>query len=213
MDIFHEKATMIPPTVDGIYSYNSQIVLENEFEGFNVPFNHFRKYIQEVDYKIEVETIFIVEEEKYLQETKTWSNQLETNYTVLHNPDKKILDLAIKNYEQERKLGDLQFTIQPANEFRHYHIQEYYYTVKRKGFYVKEVGYQRKGVNYNFWNRFEHEDTYNFAWWEDFEYAYDCVDKYWSSDTKQEIVQRKADFKKDFLDNFELGASYMRVSY
>ena len=68
-------------------------------------------------------------------------------------------------------------------------------------------------MNEEFWKRFYSDTIYDFALWEDFEYAYECVDYYWPSDTKQDLVERKKKFKENFLDQYELGASFLRLSY
>ena len=92
-------------------------------------------------------------------------------------------------------------------------ILKYYCLEKKDGFYFKSVGEQRKGMNGQFWEKFCNGDKYNFALKEDFEYAFSCVDRYWDSDTEESVRERKEKFKKEFLDNFELGASFMSISY
>lgn len=84
---------------------------------------------------------------------------------------------------------------------------------KEEGFYCESVGYQRKGMNDNFWNHFYSKGIFDYALREDFEHAFSCVDFYWEEDTLSEVQQRKELFKKDFIDKFELGASFINLSY
>jgi len=91
---------------------------------------------------------------------------------------------------------------------------QYYEIKSQKGFYYEEAGYQRKGVNDEFWKHFDPEsDIYCYANKEDFEYAYKCIDKYWESDTEAIVQKRKNDFKLNFIDNYEFGESYLAISY
>ncbi len=60
-----------------------------------------------------------------------------------------------------------------------------------------------------FWDKFCTSDQHNFALKEDFDYALSCID----SHSETPIENNVNHFKKQFIDNFELGASFMSISY
>lgn len=62
-------------------------------------------------------------------------------------------------------------------------------------------------------NYFYQDNKDCFVLKEDFIRAYSCIDYYWDSDTEEDVNNRKKLFKKDFLDKFEFGASFMALSY
>jgi hypothetical protein len=68
-------------------------------------------------------------------------------------------------------------------------------------------------VNQKFWERFKSDTIYHFALKEDFEYAYTCVDYCWEDDTEEEVRIGKEEFRKNFLENFEDGASFLALGY
>ena len=84
----------------------------------------------------------------------------------------------------------------------------------KRGLYFECVGYQRKGMNDEFWKHFSNnDDFYYYTELEDFQYAYNCIDKYWESDTSETIIKRKDEFRRTFLDNFQYGISFLGISY
>lgn len=205
LDIYHHRATLMKPLIESVS--NDEMVIEEQIKEFNVPFQHFEKYIQKVDFKIEVNNIIIYKDFEKAQE---WFQASEYNKPFIYQPNPEILSAEIEKFEQDNNLLEFDnFTYK--NDF--WDVKCYFYTEKRIGFYIETVGYQRKGVNGHFWERFYNEEIYNFALFEDFEYAYQCVDKYWHSDTDKTLIMRKADFKRNFLDNFIDGASYLYLSY
>lgn len=81
-----------------------------------------------------------------------------------------------------------------------------------EGFYFQEVGYQRKGMNNKFWKRFCSSKTYDYALLEDFHFAYESLKRN-EAESKSEFMKRKQYFKENFIDNFEIGKSFLSVSY
>lgn len=84
---------------------------------------------------------------------------------------------------------------------------------KQRGFYTQQLGYQRKGMNKRFRERFSHEETFIFTGKGNFDYAYKYVDYYWNDDTKEDVDLRMKNFKHDFIDKYIEGASFMVLDY
>lgn len=86
---------------------------------------------------------------------------------------------------------------------------------KKEGFYFKEVGHQRKGMEPEFMDRFYkiEEEIYNFALKEDFDYAMNCVIESEKLSIQKVPSTLKKEFKTKFIDTFENGASFISLSY
>lgn len=207
LDISHIKAVLDRPITTDPYKLGG--VTEDDFFGFNVAFGHFSKYIQLIDCSHIRQSIIIVEDEKYLQETIDWFKKSQD--PVFYKTSQEAFQKELDNFENEHHLKDLCTHV--ASHVVKWKVLYYYEIIRKTGFYTQEVGYQRKGVNEKFWKHFYSDTIYDFALKEDFEYAYSCVDYYWPSDTKKEVVERKRKFKEDFLNKYEFGASYLSISY
>jgi hypothetical protein len=207
LDISHIKAVWkIPATTD---PNGWGTVWEEDYTGFNVGFNHFSKYIQKVDRAFIVQTIIIVEEQKYLEETIAWFQKYD--YPILFKDSEASLQKQINLLESHNHLHKLNkhLNTTPAR----WNVLDYYEVTRATGFYTEDIGYQRKGMNDKFWNRFYSEDVFNFALPEDFAFAYDCVDHCWPSDTEEDVRLRRLNFRQQFLETYEFGASYLALSY
>jgi hypothetical protein len=216
LDITHFKATMEKAEPhhlfyigDGIYGETGAEVRET-FDHFNVDFDHFQKYIQEIDVPTEIETVIIVKGIENLKRVKEHFKSTEPTIIVRENEEQ--LQQELNYFETKKGYLNLKKNFNDIS-YAEWIILKYYTVEKKEGFYFKSVGEQRKGMNGKFWSRFCNEDKSNFALKEDFDYAFSCIDKYWDSDTKASVEQRKEKFKTEFIDNFELGASFMFVSY
>lgn len=207
LSISHNKATLKRPTVSSPYEPIG--VTEEEFTGFNVDFTYFRRYIQKIECPKVVQTFIIVEEEQHLAHTQNWFKEIGD--PVLFHVNEDDLRNEIATLEQKYQLNGLEKQLcQGPPELK---LLYYCEVSKQTGFYIEGVDYQSKGMNGKFWERFCGGYYDNFALWEDFEYAYNCVDHYWNSDTAEELAIRKQAFKKYFLDAYEPGASFMSISY
>lgn len=176
LDIFHIKATFDKPQSENPYDITG--MTEDKFEGFDVPFSHFEKYIQKIDHAEVLKTAFIVKEEKYVQETLEQFQMYGDTIIFEKNPIE--LNRIVENYIRKNHLNHL---IEYRNDsYEKWTILYHYEIVQKIGFYEKEVGYQRKGMNGNF-KYFYQEGKTEFVLREDFERAYDCIDFYWHSDT------------------------------
>jgi len=207
LDISHIKAVLERPHTTAPYELGG--VTDDNFRGFNVEFSHFHKYIQLIDCSNIQHTIIIVEDEKYWQETIDWFKQ--SQYPVFYKQNEEIFQKELQAYALKNHLQTLHKHI--ATDVIKWKVMYYYEMARKLGFYTKEVGYQRKGMNDNFWKNFYFNTNYDFVLKDDFEYAYNCVDYYCPSDTKVDVLERKKKFKENFLDKYEFGASCLSLSY
>jgi hypothetical protein len=225
LDITHYQATMEeaePHTMFyiGHNTYGETGAETREsFKEFNVDFDHFRRYHQEIEVPIEVVNVIIVNGKENLTAAKTSdflnfaledAPQTEPQFFVRENDEQ--LQKELHDFEKERGYQNFikrSFEETPTKDCT---TLTYYSLERKEGFYFKSVGYQRKGMQ-GLFSRFPEEGIYNFALKEDFDHAYSCVDYYWDSDNEEDVKQRREEFKKGFMDNFELGASYISLSY
>lgn len=214
LDITHYKAILNLPENSELIYIGGEIrgtvgaETKESFSDFNVPFEHFKKYIQLIDCPIVIDKVIIVEnEDKYDYATKHFSN---SNYLILIN--NKHLKQKLNEFENKKDFKELKkgFSSGALDQWR---ILNYYKTEKKEGFYYHQVGNQRKGMNENFWNQFCSNQNYEYAKKEDFDFAYSCISKLREEEWNVDFELKKKEFKKNFIDNFELGSSFMSVSY
>ncbi|MDC8003213.1 hypothetical protein POV27_04080 [Aureisphaera galaxeae] len=216
LDITHYKATLEKAEDytlfyigQGIYGETGGVIRE-KFEGFNVDFNHFSKYIQEIDFPTEIESVVIVKGNENLKEVQEHFRSTERIFLVRENEEQ--LQKTLSDFERNRGYENLKKCFEDI-DYMDWIILRYYTVEKKEGFYFKSVGEQRKGMNGKFYQKFCKGNQHMFAHKSDFDYALTCVDHYWEGDSKERVRQRKEEFKKYFVDNFESGASFMFVSY
>lgn len=208
LDITHYKASLTTPNHAELWSQG--VIIEENFEneGFNVPFSYFNNWIQKVNYPVVRLFKVILHKPSYM------GDFLNSNYFTSDNLLPFTLEDDWQNrlirYETWKGLESYQKVVRRSGKWT---TVTYYETLSRNGFYYSEIGEQRKGMNANFMMRFGQEKSYNFALAEDFTYAMDCVDFYWSTDTQKDVAQRKRLFKENFVDQFEEGRSWLNVSY
>lgn len=206
LDISHWKATLERPATSDPHKIGG--MTEADFDGFDVPFSHFERYIQPIDCARIVQTTILVSDLEHLEYTQNWFK--DNDYVILYDSDPRKLDQKIRAYESAYKLRRLRKHIS-ADPVK-WQLLQHYEIFQEIGFYQNEVGYQRKGMNEDF-TYFYQDDKSEFVLREEFERAYQCVDYYWPSDTKEEVWERRKNFKENFLDNYEYGASTLTVSY
>ena len=214
LDITHYKATLKLPENSELINIGGQIrgivgaETRDSFSDFNVPFEHFENYIQLIDCPIIIDTVIIAEDKNdFDYVTNHFSS---SDYRIFINNDN--LNHNLNKYENEKNLEKFgkHFGNSVLNKWK---VLNYYKTEKNEGFYYRQVGYQRKGMNEKFWNRFCKDYIFEYALKEDFEYASKCVQKKQLYEPKADFESRKESFKKQFLDNYENGSSFMSVSY
>ncbi|NHN26272.1 hypothetical protein FIA58_011340 [Flavobacterium jejuense] len=215
LDITHYKATLEKAQEHHLFYIGEDIYSETgaeireKFDSFNVDFDHFSKYIQEIEVPTKVESIIIIKGSENEKKVKAHFKSNDSNFLIRENEEQ--LERELKDFEKKKGYQNLKKCFDDSHN--DWIIVKYYTTEKKEGFYFKSVGEQRMSMNDKFWNKFCNENTSNFALEEDFKFALSCVDHYRDSDTKEIVNLRKDEFKKTFIDNFELGASFMSVSY
>ena len=209
LDITHYKATLEKAQDHDLFYIGQDIYgetgaeIRERFDTFNVDFDHFSKYIQEIEVPTEVESIIIIKGSKNVEKVK--AHFVSNDYLFLIRENEEQLKKEIKDLEKKEGYQNLKKSFKD-HDYTDWIILKYYTTEKKEGFYFKSVGEQRKGMGGNFYSKFCNGEIYNFALKEDFDYAFSCVNYNGYSDTEEE-------FKKTFVDNFEDGASFMSVSY
>ncbi len=216
LDITHYKATMEKAEShtlfyigNDIYGKTGALIREN-FDDFNVDFDHFNKYIQHIDVPTEVESVIIIKGPENLKKVKDHFQSNKRTFLIRENEEQ--FKIELNDFEKKRGYQKLKKVFEDIH-YADWIILKYYTIEKKEGFYFKSVGDQRKGMNGKFWDKFCNGVKYNFALKEDFDYAFTCVDSYWDTDTEESVRRRREEFKKGFIDNFEFGASFISISY
>ena len=212
LDITHFKAVFqkdYPEDLPYVGDSAGESLIETRetFANYNVPFEHFKNYIQIVNCPEILQTAIIVKDAKDLADVE---NHYQNNdYKIF--TDSKQLEEELAIHEAKENLDGLNRHIDSGYLSR-WKIVSYYKNIQKEGIFFREVGYQRKRMNTAFWKRFCSSDTYCYALEEDFNFAFSCIEK--RDDETLEDAQEVIDnFKQNFLDNFELGSSFMVVSY
>ena len=211
LDIYHFKATLTKPTDIG---YNGwEFYTESRFEGFDVGFDYFRDYIQEIEVPEDFpqKSFMFVKKEADLDAVKKSFCNEEGSNIVLYEPDASNIDGIISRYMAENQLGNLHLR---KRETKQWHLVQLYDIFRETGFYGEEIGYQRKGMNRHFYEYFDVtlDDIYCRTKKSDFEYALSCVDYCWKEDTEEIVAQRKRDFQANFVDSYKEGCSWLEIS-
>lgn len=205
LDIYHYKATLLKPK--DLNPFSENYILEENYEGFDVHFSYFNNYIQIIDVPKTIKTLIFALKESELDEIKNFLNYeydffYESNILNINNVADRFI---IQNHLEGSLLHKWE-----TPKWIGFHVFEW---EKKSGFYFEEVGYQRKGMNERFRERFYSASNYYYTQKEDFEFALSCVDFYWDNDTQEEVEQRKRQFKADFLDKYEDKRSWMNTSW
>jgi len=237
LDVMHYKATV--EKIESSYSlqYNCMTESDFEYQGFDVPFGYFKNYIQMIDIPETVITIYVPYEghetdeiksyfeENARREFKFWHKKDEVrdaeefkSYLEEKFKDKRFLKVDKTNLEESVKKilreENLLDCMVSYNKIRDWIYIDVYRLKQEKGFYYEGVGYQRKDMNANF-NKYYDSDICCYAKKEEFEFALTCVEffDYCSEDeTGEKTLKAKELFKKDFVDSYEEGKSFMWVS-
>jgi len=216
LDIIHYKGALKRTGIYALFHIGHDMytdtggITRESFSNINVPFDHFKKYVQEIDCPIELESAIILQDKKDAKRIKEHFKSSGRKFFIKESEHQLHQELT----EFEKSSGYLE--VQKCFEnIKHqgWTILKYYRNIRKEGFYFKAIGDQRKGMNSKFWEQFCSNEIYNFALKKDFDFALSCVDYYWDSDTPKIVEERKEEFNKYFINNFEEGASFMMVSY
>lgn len=207
LDITHRKATLKRP--EKLDPFHRDYILENEFEGFNVNFNYFDKYIQEIDTPEILETLIFPKKQDEIQKVKDFLKK-HGEYHFLFENTRKDIDANVADFILKNNLSGSLIHNWDAPDWIGFDV---FKMKKQTGFYFEKAGEQRKGMNEHFWERFLSDEIYYYAKKEDFEYALKCVDFYWSDDTEEKVEERKRLFKENFVDKYERNKSWLNLDY
>lgn len=212
LDITHFKAAFqkdFPGDLPYVGDFAGESLIETRetFANYNVPFEHFKNYIQIVDCPEILQKAIIVKDAKNLARVE--NHFRNSDYKIFTNSKQLEKELVI--YEAKENLDGLNRHIN-SGYLSDWKIVSYYKNTQKEGIFFKDVGYQRKRMNVAFWERFCRSDTHCYALQEDFSFAFSCIEKR-DDETFEDSQEVIANFKQNFIDNFELGASFMVVSY
>jgi len=214
-------------------------VTKNNFEGFDVEFDFFKPYIQEIYLPVcpkSKEPFTVIERyfpifpqpkgqkilicaknksglsnaKKYFKHSH-WK-PWQNKYVFIFEPNIQIIDELAQHFMQ-RLFNETELGgifIDKGEEPDWYYFRPYT-LVKNMGFYYEEVGHQRNSMNDDFWQHFA-QPTCAFTKKCDFEYALSCIDYYYPDDTKECVEHRKREFKVNFIDSYTYGQSWMNIS-
>lgn len=205
LDISHYKATLDPLSLMETFKYK-EYILERDFIYFDTTIQYFMPYLQ----KIKVPTVLVNLIFPKLGAQIDFKSEYEEPSIVMEGIGPKEFQLYVDAYIQKNKLSQ---ALMRRYEMDDYWLFEFSTFEKKLGFYYDQVGYQRKGMNGMFSDRFCNNDIYNYTQRKDFNFALSCVDFYWQSDTQEMVENRKMQFKKEFVDAYEDRRSWMNVSY
>jgi hypothetical protein len=211
LDIYHQKATLTKPA--GLLEPGWDLLLRTDWPGYgcNVGFEHFHRYAQLVDVPVKVSTLILFDSPLDRLNSAHFIDGFRADgYHIIDQLTEEGRGRAIQQLEQRENLAGL---LRHEWQTKWWRGRTCYREEPQEGFYVTEVGYQRKGVNGNFHQYFDPDRYELYAHRADFEYAYQCVDRYWPADTAADVARRRAQFRADFLDRYEDGASFLRPSY
>lgn len=209
--ITHYKATLEKADINTLFYIGNDIYgetgaeIREKFDSFNVDFDHFQKYIQLIDVPNEIESIIIVEGLEKLKKVEEHFKSTASTFLVYENEEQ--FKIELENFEKERTYQKLEKHLEYIHHTE-WNILTYYTLEKKEGFYFKSVGNFQKGMNDKFWDKFCTSTISNFALKDDFEYALSCT-----IDSKESRIDYREEFKKEFIDNFDFGASFMSISY
>ena len=206
LDSTHYKATLQKPEKSD--PVHRPYITELEFEGFDVDVSYFSSYIQKIETAEILETLIFPKREEEISAVTEFLKGADRH--VVFEKDASLMQQRMHEFLQKQGLADALLYRWETPQWTGF----YAYQMKTEtGFYTKEIGYQRKGMNAGFWKRFASDTICCFTSKEDFEYALSCVDFYWPADTQEMVSNRKRLFKEQFVDAYEANTSWLELSY
>lgn len=209
LDIYHFKATLLPP--EEISCYSDNFYTASNYHNFDVPIEYFHPYFQLITFpKVQFSIVIPFNLANLAQIYAGFKDEKHTH--ILLENQTQAVKAEIKKLEREMDLKNLSKSMYQTDMYKQI---DYVGWVQEEGFYsTNNVAYQRKGMNAAFADRFYHRgDIYHFTQKEDFDFALQCVDFYWDSDTEECVAERKRAFQSDFVDKYEANCSWMALSY
>ena len=182
----------------------------------NVPLENYSKYITTIDDLDFSISLAVVKNEEDFEKLKKTDGLNSTDYIeVFVGELNETMREQISKFIVSQKLDSLDaLRLGCEHDGLKYHTISFGKPIKVQGiYYIDDIGYQRKGMNNLFYEKFKKHMLWGRK--EDFELAYTCVGdnwyiKNWGQDAVDEM---KKNFRENFIDNFEFGKSLLCVSF
>jgi len=208
LDISHYKITEeeqieYPPDLGVVEKVN--------FMGYDVESDFFNSFWKRIKiYKRISSSKFVTEESKLESTQKIW-NEWNSNVKVNLISKEDLVGLSAYNNYRLQSENEIYFL---KKEAKWYSLNLFEFT-EIEGFYLKQIGYQRKGVTDNFFQYFNIQETgiTKYTKREKFQLLFSLIGKYYDHDTDEDVKQLKIQFERDFLNEYEKGKSILSVSY
>jgi len=208
LDIMHYK---ICSELENEYVPNLNITTKSDIQRFDANSEYFRDYWKPIlrysygnNYKVAYKT------EDYNNAKQLWSEwnpNIEIIKSTLEKKQELILELS-----QRPENKNLHLFVKNEMDYESFNFHS---ASKIIGFYSKQVGYQRKGVQDEFFKIYNYEKTglSNFVQKKDFERVYNLIGKHYDHNSEDDVKQLKDIYKRDFIEKYEKGKSILTISY
>ncbi|MFM2392536.1 MAG: hypothetical protein RLZZ546_513 [Bacteroidota bacterium] len=208
LDIIHYK---ICRKIENEFIPELNITTKSDIQRFDVGIEYFNDYWKEIfrfscghNYKV----AYDIESYKILK--KMWA-EWNPNIAVIYcnvNHKQELID-ELSSLKENKNLHLFIKNELNNDSFNFYHAS------KIMGFYSKQVGYQRKGVKDEFFEKYDinKSGVSNFVKKKDFEKVFELIGKYYDHETDNDVEQLRELYKRDFLEKYEEGISILTLSY
>lgn len=208
LDIMHYK---ICSELENEYVPKLNITTKSDIQRFDANTDYFKDYwkpILKYSYRNNYKVTY--EEKDYNKAKQIW-NEWNPNIEVILSSVEKKQDL-ISELSKRPENENLHLFIKNEMDYESFN---FYHATKIIGFYSKQIGYQRKGVQDEFFNIYNYEKTglSNFVQLKDFESVYDLIGKYYDHNSTEDVKSLKNIYKRDFIQKYEQGKSILTISY
>lgn len=185
-------------------------VKKNSFEGYDVKQDYFKKYWKSIKiYNWLSSTKYVINRSEFEPTRQIWNEWNPKVHVELITREE--LWSLLKEKNAEVKSNEIYFL---KKESKWFSLNLYNYK-ETEGFYLKQVGYQRKGVQDEFFQHFDTNKTgiTRYTNKEQFELIFKLIGKYYEHDTDEDVNQLRIQYKKDFIEKYEEGKSILSISY
>jgi hypothetical protein len=210
LDVSHLQFTLTPNDDRNFFHIDDW-----EFD-CNVPLEYYSKYITTIDDLNFDLTLAVVKTEDDFEKLKKNDELNSTDYIeVFVGEMNTTMKEQISKFIVNQKLDSLE-SIQMLCEHDglKYHTISFGKPIKVQGiYYIDNIGYQRKGMNNLFYEKFRKHMLWGKK--EDFELAYSCVEGnyYVKNSGNDDLDEMRKNFRENFIEKFEFGKSLLYVSF
>ncbi len=210
LDISHIKLTKTPN------KHNDFFYIDEWDTDCNVPIEVYEQYVTIIDdLKFDKIVAFVKTKEDYEKFRHADSFKLDDYSKVFIGDFDETMEKKLSQFVENQKIDNYErLHLNCEHNNVKYQIIAFGEPVKVQGvYYSDDVGYQRKGMDENFYPKFKKHMLWGKK--EDFDFAYSCVgDDWYVEHFGQEDVDRmKKNFKENFVDKFEFGKSLLCLSW